>query len=70
MWWTRAEYDKLKAKVYYAKFYNASGDLVRDYIPAKNRSTNEIGLYDKISKTWFYNAGTGSFVAGPEIVQS
>lgn len=40
--------------------------LVRDLIPAKRISDNVVGMYDTISQQFFTNAGTGSFIAGPE----
>ena len=50
------------AKLYYFKIYNGS-TLVRDFIPAKD-SNNVVCLYDKVTKTFFYNKGTGTFTAG------
>jgi hypothetical protein len=50
------------ARIYSFKIYD-NGTLVRDYIPAKDDS-EVICLYDKVTKAYFYNAGTGSFVAG------
>lgn len=37
-------------------------------IPAKRNSDNVIGMYDTVSGRFFTNAGTGTFVAGPEVV--
>ena len=34
--------------------------LVRDYIPCVRKSDNKPGLYDKVSKTFFTNAGTSA----------
>ena len=42
------------------------GDVVRNFVPCKD-SSGTVGLYDTISKTFFGNAGTGTFVAGPEL---
>ena len=42
--------------------------LVRDFVPAKRDIDNVIGMYDKVSGTFFTNAGTGSFTAGPNAV--
>lgn len=36
------------------------------YSQCKNPS-NEIGLYDTINKVFYSNAGSGSFMAGPEL---
>lgn len=50
---------------YYCKIYNGA-TLVRDFIPVKD-SNNVVCMYDKISKTYFYNVGPGSFTPGPEV---
>lgn len=44
-----------------------NGLLERDYIPAK-LSNGEVGLYDRVFHEFYRNAGTGEFVAGPEMV--
>ena len=51
-------------KIYYCKLYK-DGVLVRDFIPSKYNG--KIGLWDRISETFFINNGTGEFVAGPTI---
>lgn len=51
-------------KLYSFKMYD-NGVLVRDFIPVKN-NLGEAGLWDRVTKQFFANAGTGSFVAGPE----
>jgi len=53
------------AKLYSAKIYN-NDTLLRDFVPAKN-SSGVIGMYDTVSGNFFTNAGSGTFVAGPEI---
>ncbi len=53
------------AKVYSVQIYNNT-TLIRDFIPAKNDS-NVVGMWDTVSKTFFTNSGTGTFVAGPTI---
>ncbi|MBO7509174.1 MAG: hypothetical protein J6T57_02775 [Alphaproteobacteria bacterium] len=50
--------------IYYFKIYD-NDVLVRDFIPAQRNSDGELGMYDTISRTFFTNAGTGSFIAGP-----
>lgn len=52
-------------KLYSCKIYN-NGTLVRDFVPAKN-SSGTIGLYDTVNGAFYTNAGSGIFVAGPEI---
>lgn len=51
-------------KLYYLKLYNGE-TLLRDFIPVTRKSDNVICLYDKVSDTFFTNAGTGVFTAGP-----
>lgn len=50
-------------KYHYFKIYNGN-TLVRDYIPVRKGTTGY--MYDKVSKQLFGNAGTGSFVLGPD----
>lgn len=55
---------KTFAKLYFFIIYD-NGTLVRDFIPAKTVA-DEVGLYDKVFKQFYRNAGTGTFTAGPE----
>ena len=52
-------------KLYFFKIYN-NEVLVRDFIPCKNPS-GAIGLYDTVNNQFYQNAGSGTFIAGPEI---
>ena len=52
-----------KAQVAYIKIWN-NGRLVRDYIPVLTYDY-EACLYDRVTRQFFRNAGTGDFVAGP-----
>ena len=54
-------------RIYNCKMYGYSGSLVRDLIPVKRTSDNEICMFDKVTNQFFTNQGTGSFIAGPEI---
>lgn len=51
--------------VYYCKIYD-NGTLIRNFIPAKRNSDNVLGLYDIVNSKFYTNAGTGTFIAGPE----
>lgn len=62
MWFNPSR--NLKAKLYSAKFMQ-NDVLARDMIPSLAR-TGTPCLYDKITKTSFYNNGTGVFIAGFE----
>ena len=48
------------------KIYN-NEILVRDYIPVKRKVDGMICMYDKVYGEFAFNAGTGSFIAGPEM---
>ena len=39
--------------------------IVRDFIPARRNSDGVLGMYDTVTNTFFTNAGTGEFIAGP-----
>ena len=41
-----------------------NGTLVRNFIPCKN-AAGVVGMFDTVSQTFFANAGTGTFIAGP-----
>ena len=53
------------ARIYSCKIYSGSG-LIRQFVPCKN-SSGEVGLYDKVNDVFYGNAGTGVFIAGPEV---
>ena len=56
---TKVFYDPLY--VYGAKFWD-NGTLIRDLVPCKRKSDNKPGLYDKVNKVFYTNAGTGEFI--------
>lgn len=66
-----AAWDTMSASVvsyhFHSKMYDAriyvDGVLVRDFIPCINPD-GAVGLYDLVTKAFFGNSGTGSFVAG------
>lgn len=55
----------MTGRIYYAKL-SIGSDVVMDLIPVQRKLDNVICLYDKVSKTYLENAGTGTFIAGPE----
>lgn len=55
----------LSAKLYSCQIYDGN-TLVRDFIPIKT-TTNIYGLWDKVNKVFYKNAGTGTFTGGPAI---
>lgn len=54
-------------KIYQCTFVQGN-TVVRNYVPAKRTSDGEIGLYDLANFTFYPNAGTGKFIAGPEVI--
>lgn len=56
---------RASGKIYSAKVYD-NGTLVRDFIPCKNAS-GTLGLWDNVNSVFYVNAGTGVFIAGPEV---
>jgi len=53
-------------RIYYLKITEGN-QLVRNFIPARRNSDNALGMYDTVSGTFFTNAGTGTFTAGPVV---
>ena len=52
-------------KMYGCKIYS-NDVLVRDFIPCKNPS-GVVGMWDDVNDTFYSNAGSGTFTAGPEV---
>lgn len=51
-------------QMYYAKLTDTrTNTLIRDFIPVLD-ANNVACLYDKVTKTFYYNQGTGTFTAG------
>lgn len=46
-----------------------AGYVLREFVPCINPS-GEVGLYDLATLTFYGNAGTGFFVAGPEVMET
>jgi len=55
----------VSTKIYEATMF-VSGVKIRNLVPAKRNIDNAIGMYDSVTGTFFGNAGTGTFIAGPE----
>jgi hypothetical protein len=55
-------------KLYYFKTFDSNGiDITHNFIPARRNSDGVLGMYDTVSNTFFTNAGTGEFIAGPVV---
>ena len=46
---------------------SVGGALVRSFVPAKRNSDGVLGLYDTVNSAFYVNAGSGVFLAGPEV---
>jgi hypothetical protein len=60
-------YDNEGTRIFYHKEYLANGTLVMDLIPVKRNSDGVLGMYDKVSGSFFTNLGTGTLIAGPVV---
>ena len=47
-------------KLYYCNLWD-NNKLIRDYIPVIRNSDNKPGMFDRVTKTFFTNQGTGEF---------
>ena len=56
------------ALLYSCQIYD-NGTLIRDFIPCKNAS-GVVGMWDDVNNTFYSNAGSGTFTAGPEVIGS
>ncbi|MBO7732889.1 MAG: hypothetical protein J6S67_10060 [Methanobrevibacter sp.] len=56
---------KYAGRIYFASIYN-NGVLVRNFLPVKRKSDNAIGMIDLVTKQFYGNSGTGSFVFQPK----
>ena len=58
-------------QVAHARLYRMSisvgGEMVRNFTPAKRAQDGAVGLLDSVTGSFFANAGSGSFTAGPEV---
>lgn len=54
-----------------ARIYNFTatidGASIANFIPCYRKSDNEIGMYDTVSRTFYTNAGTGTFLKGADV---
>ena len=53
-------------RIYYFKIWD-DGVLARNLIPCYRKSDNEPGMYDTVSKTFYTNSGTGTFLVGGDV---
>lgn len=54
-------------RIYYVKFYDNNGDLVRNFVPCYRKLDNKPGMYDVVNGVFYTNEGTGDFVVGADV---
>ena len=54
-------------KIYYFQIYD-NDTLVRDFVPVLDYNGVPC-MFDKVTETFFYNQGTGDFIAGPIVAE-
>ena len=57
---------KSYARIYALKVDNADS-TIGNFIPCYRKSDGEIGMYDTVSKTFYTNSGTGTFLKGDDV---
>lgn len=58
---------KVNARVYSFKLYNSNGNTILDCRPCYRKSDSVAGLWDRVSKTFLTNKGTGTFSVGGDV---
>ena len=59
-------YKLTNARMYYYRVL-FDGETVFNGIPARRNSDGVVGMWDTVTQTFFTNAGTGTFTAGPVV---
>lgn len=52
----------------WCRIYRCQIDNARDFVPCYRKIDNVAGLYDVVNDVFYTNAGTGSFTAGPDVI--
>ena len=66
---SNANFMPAMVKISYAKAWEGK-NMVFNMVPARRNSDGELGMYDTVSGTFFINAGTGEFIAGPDVISN
>ena len=43
---------------------NATQKIIQDFVPCQRKSDNMVGMWERVSQTFFTNSGSGTFLAG------
>ncbi len=66
----KGNYDGASMKLYSAKIYDASGNLIKNFIPCYRKVDGVIGIYDIVNGNFYINKGTGTFGKGKEVTNT
>lgn len=55
-----------KAQLKHIEFYDVNSTKILDMYPCYRKADSVAGMYDIVSRTFFTNAGTGTFTVGPD----
>lgn len=61
-------YTNKGARIYYLRFFDGNTKMA-DYVPCYRKSDGEIGMYDTVTKTFYTNSGTDTFLKGADITR-
>ena len=62
------DYDGCGTQIFYSHKIWENGTRVQDFVPCYRKSDGEVGMFDLVSRQFFTNAGTGSFIKGPDCI--
>lgn len=57
---------EFRGKIYYFIVYD-NDNIIRYMVPCYKKENNIVGMYDIVNNIFYTNAGSGNFIAGPEI---
>lgn len=61
-------YTNKGVRIYYLRFFDGNTKMA-DYVPCYRKSDGEIGMYDTVTKTFYTNSGTDTFLKGADITR-
>lgn len=53
-------------RLFRAQMYDASENLIRDFVPCYRKSDSVAGLWDRVNKVFYTNSGSGTFIVGAD----
>ncbi len=52
---------------FYSVKFSMNDTILRDFVPAKRTTDDEVGMFDLVTGQFFANSGEGDFIPGPEV---